>query len=393
MENPFKYGGIVKRPYFADREVELAELVREMENLNRVFLVSPRRYGKTCLLANLLDRLENLKYAVAYLDLNAYPDLRSFAAAFTQITSRALESSTDKLLKIFAGLQRLRPKVSVGPDGALSGSLEVAMGEKESLPALIEGMRHAEALAKKTKRKLIVVIDEFSDLEKYNGRSVEKALRAEIQQQSGIGYIFSGSEESVMLSMVRDRKRAFFKLGRIMELGPIGRKEYINFIYRWLRNGAYEVNKEDLPAVLAMGQDVPLNIQRLCHTLWERARESAKITPSLIGDLPFIVARQDSPHFELLWHAASPQQKLILMALSKEPDAKPFSRNFQITHGIGPSSSIKASLDSLVKKGILRRGKNGSYQFSDAFMLYWIRSLQQKEEGREEGSYPSDFRP
>ena len=54
MENPFKYGGIVKRPYFADREVELAELVREMENLNRVFLVSPRRYGKTCLLANLI---------------------------------------------------------------------------------------------------------------------------------------------------------------------------------------------------------------------------------------------------------------------------------------------------------------------------------------------------
>lgn len=393
MENPFKYGGIVRRPYFADREVELAELVREMENLNRVFLVSPRRYGKTCLLVNLLDRLEGLKYAVAYLDLNAYPDLRSFAAAFTQLTSRALESSTAKLLKIFAGLQRLRPKVSVGPDGALSGSLEVAMGEKEALPALIEGMRHAEALAQKTKRKLIVVIDEFSDLEKYNGRSVEKALRAEIQQQSGIGYIFSGSEESVMLSMVRDRKRAFFKLGRIMELGPIGRKEYIDFIYRWLRNGAYEVNKEDLPAVLEMGQDVPLNIQRLCHVLWESARESGKITTSLIGELPFIVARQDSPHFELLWHTASPQQKLLLMALSKEPDAKPFSRDFQITHGIGPSSSIKASLDSLVKKGILRRGKNGSYQFSDTFMLYWIRSLQQTEEGREEGSYPSDFRP
>lgn len=393
MENPFKYGGIVRRPYFADREVELAELVREMENLNRVFLVSPRRYGKTCLLVNLLDRLEGLKYAVAYLDLNAYPDLRSFAAAFTQLTSRALESSTAKLLKIFAGLQRLRPKVSVGPDGALSGSLEVAMGEKEALPALIEGMRHAEALAQKTKRKLIVVIDEFSDLEKYNGRSVEKALRAEIQQQSGIGYIFSGSEESVMLSMVRDRKRAFFKLGRIMELGPIGRKEYIDFIYRWLRNGAYEVNKEDLPAVLEMGQDVPLNIQRLCHVLWESARESGKITTSLIGELPFIVARQDSPHFELLWHTASPQQKLLLMALSKEPDAKPFSRDFQITHGIGPSSSIKASLDSLVKKGILRRGKNGSYQFSDTFMLYWIRSLQQTEEGREESSYPSDFRP
>jgi uncharacterized protein len=381
LENPFKYGGIVRGQYFADRQIELAELAREMENLNRVFLISPRRYGKTCLLANLLDRLERRNIAVAYLDLNAYPELRSFAAAFTQVTSRALESRTDKLLKIFAGLQRLRPKVSVGPDGALSGSLEVATGEKEALPALLEGMRHAEALAKKTKRKLVVIIDEFSDLEKYNGPSVEKALRAEIQQQASIGYIFSGSEESVMLSMVQDRKRAFFKLGRIMELGPIGRKEYIDFIYRWLCKGAYQVKKEDLGQILDMGRDVPLNIQRLCHTLWEKARERGKITASLIGELPFIVARQDSPHFELLWHTASPQQKLLLMALSREPDAKPFSRDFQITYGIGPSSSIKASLDSLVKKGILRRGKNGSYQFSDAFMLYWIRSMQQNEEG------------
>jgi hypothetical protein len=377
MENPFKYGGVVRGSNFADRETELVELAEEMENLNRVFLVSPRRYGKTCLLANLLDRLEAHGLATVYLDLNAYPDLSTFAAAFTQLASKALESNTDKLLKIFAGLQRLRPKVSVGPDGVLSGSLEVATGEKEALSALIEGMHHAEALAQKTKRKLVVVIDEFSDLEKYNGQSVEKALRAEIQQQGHIGYIFSGSEESVMLSMVRDKKRAFFKLGRIMELGPIGRKEYIDFIYRWFQKGSYEVEQEVLASILETGRDVPLNIQRLCHTLWERARESGRVTPSLIAELPFIIAKQDSPHFELLWHTASPQQKLLLMALSKEPHAKPFSRDFQFTHGIGPSSSIKASLDSLVKRGILFRGKNGSYQFSDAFMLYWIRFMQQ----------------
>jgi uncharacterized protein len=379
MENPFKYGGIVRGPHFADRETELAELAREMENLNRVFLVSPRRYGKTCLLANLLDKLEGQGMATAYLDLNAYPDLPGFAAAYTQLTSKALESSTDKLLKIFAGLQRLRPKVSLGLDGTVSGSLEVPAGGKEALPALIEGMGHAEALAKKTKKKLVVVIDEFSDMEKYDGGSVEKALRAEIQQQVRIGYVFSGSEESVMLSMVRDRKRAFFKLGRIMELGPIGRKEYLDFIDKWFRKGGYEVRKEDLGTILEIGRDVPLNIQRLCHILWENARENARITPSLIWELPFIVARQDSPHFQLLWHSASPQQKTLLMALSKEPDAQPFSKNFQLTYGIGPSSSIKASLDSLVKRGILYKAMDGSYQFSDAFMIYWIRSMQEPE--------------
>ncbi len=57
MQNPFKYGGIVSGPYFADRAEEIKELRREMESNARVFLVSPRRFGKTCLLYNLMHTL------------------------------------------------------------------------------------------------------------------------------------------------------------------------------------------------------------------------------------------------------------------------------------------------------------------------------------------------
>jgi hypothetical protein len=88
---------------------ELAELTREMRNLNRVFLVSPRRIGKTCLLFNLMDGLRDLGFATAYLDLNACPDVRGLEAVLTHQTSKALESNTDKLIKILSGLQRLRP--------------------------------------------------------------------------------------------------------------------------------------------------------------------------------------------------------------------------------------------------------------------------------------------
>lgn len=58
IENPFKYGGVVRGSFFADRRGELAELSREMFNLNKVFLISPRRFGKTSLLSNLLDALQ-----------------------------------------------------------------------------------------------------------------------------------------------------------------------------------------------------------------------------------------------------------------------------------------------------------------------------------------------
>ncbi len=372
MENPFKYGGIVRGSYFADRKNEINELQREMLNLSKVFLVSPRRFGKTCLLLNLIETLKRSGMACAYIDLNAFPDIRSLAGALTNITTKALETNKDKVLNLFTGLQKLRPKVSVDPDGNISAGLELAVEEKDALSALLEGMRHTEKLASKKEKKLAVIIDEFSDLEKYNGQIIEKAVRSEIQKQGHIGYIFSGSEQSVMLAMIRDAGRAFYKLGRIMELGPIERKVYTRFALGWFQKGGYSTDEVKLERIFEIGNDVPYNIQRLCHVIWDHAMDTKVIKPALIEKLPVIIAQQDSPHYEMIWRSASQPQKILLIALSKDQSAKPFSKEFQLQHGIGPSSSIKASLDSLVKKGILFKTLQGSYQFVDGFMPYWI---------------------
>ena len=375
MENPFKYGGVVRGAYFADRRNELKELKREMLNLNRVFLVSPRRYGKTCLLLKLIETLRREGIACAYIDLNAFPDIKSFAGALTSATVEALETNKEKLLKMFSGFQKLRPRLSMDSGGNIGAGLELAVEEKDALAALLEGMRHAERLAGKKKKKLVVIIDEFTDLEKYNGQSVEKAIRSEIQKQAHIGYIFSGSEQSVMLAMIRDRQRAFYKLGRIMELGPIERRVYTKFVLGWLKKGGYTVDDDDLKRIFEIGNDVPYNIQRLCNVMWDNAMASKTIKPALIEKLPLIVAQQDSPHYEMIWRSASQPQQILLIALSKDQTAKPFSKDFQLKHGIGPSSSIKASLDSLIKKGILFKTLQGNYRFVDGFMPYWIKTM------------------
>ena len=378
MQNPFKYGGIVSGPYFADRTEEIQELLREMENNARVFLVSPRRFGKTCLLHHLMQTLTRNGAACAYIDLNAYPDLRTFAGAVTGLTAKAIETNTDRLLKMFAGFQRLRPKVGIDPDGNISAGLELAVDDKDALSALIEGMAHAEKLAAKKGRKLVIIIDEFSDIEKYDGRTLEKALRSEIQKHSHIGYIFSGSEQSVMLSMIQDSKRAFYKLGRIMALGPIKREAYVKFILNWLKKGGYAATAKEVMHIITIGEEVPYNVQRLCNTLWEAALESKAIDATLIEKLPLIIVRQDSPHYEMLWQTATAAQRLLLIALAQDPGALPFSKDFQMRHGIGPSSSIKASLDSLLKKGVLYKTMEGRYRFVDRFMPYWIHDMRQQ---------------
>jgi len=375
MKNPFQYGGIVRGPHFADRNAEIRELSREMENNNRVFLVSQRRFGKTCLLHRLKGTLEGKGTVCTYIDLNAYPDLGGFAGAITTVTARALESNRDRLLKIFSGFTRLRPKLSVDKDGNLSAGLELAVNEKDALDALVEGMGHMGALAKKKNKKLVMIIDEFSDIEKYNGGTVEKALRSEVQKLGHVGFIFSGSEQSVMLAMIQNRDRAFYKLGRLMRLGPIKREAYARFILGWLQKGGYTVAEKGIERIFDIGEDVPYNIQRLCHTLWETALETKVVDAELIERSPAIIARQDSAHYEMVWQAATRAQQALLIALADEPQARPFSKNFQMKYSIGPSSSIKASLTSLMKKGLLFKTVEGQYRFVDRFMPFWIEDM------------------
>jgi uncharacterized protein len=375
MENPFKYGGIVRGPYFAGRNEEVKELTREMINANRVFLISPRRMGKTCLIHHLMDKLKTQGIAVAFVDLNALPDLRSFAETVTRRMNQALETNTEKLIQIFSGLRKLRPKLTIGKDGNIEAGVEVVAEDKEAIPALLEGLHQAEVLAAKKKKRLVTIIDEFSDLVKYNGQTLEKALRSEIQTHQHIDYLFAGSEQSVMLSLIQDKTRAFYKMGRIMELGPIARKEYRLFISNWFKKAGFCIDRERLDQIFDIGHDVPLYIQRLCHNLWEEMRDGYTISKDLIEQIPAKIVRQDSPHYEVLWIGTSQGQRILLQALAKEPGAKPFSKAFQFRYGIGPSSSIKASFDSLIKKGILYRSLQGDYQFSDIFMAYWINSL------------------
>ena len=124
-----------------------------------------------------------------------------------------------------------------------------------------------------------------------------------------------------------------------------------------------------------LGNDVPHNIQRLCHNLWNLARvEKQKIAADIIEALPQKIVEQDSPHYAMLWNAATQQQKTVLIALAKDHNIKPFSKEFSLRHRVTPSST-RASLASLVNKGLLYHDLEGHYRFTDSFMPYWITSV------------------
>ena len=58
MENPFVYGEVVPAAAFVNRVLELDRLVGDLASSQKIFLISPRRYGKSSLIRRALASME-----------------------------------------------------------------------------------------------------------------------------------------------------------------------------------------------------------------------------------------------------------------------------------------------------------------------------------------------
>src|SRR3989442_2081587 len=56
-QNPFVYGEVVPADAFVDRVEELQRLIQDLDAAQKVFLISPRRYGKSSLIRRALETM------------------------------------------------------------------------------------------------------------------------------------------------------------------------------------------------------------------------------------------------------------------------------------------------------------------------------------------------
>src|SRR5204862_530830 len=78
MENPFIFGEIVKQRHFVDREKELQNLIRDLADGQKLFLLSPRRFGKSSLVSLALLKLEKRHIRTVNITVSSYANYEQF---------------------------------------------------------------------------------------------------------------------------------------------------------------------------------------------------------------------------------------------------------------------------------------------------------------------------
>jgi len=377
-DNPFVYGEIVRSDAFVDREIELDQLITDLSDGQKVFLISPRRYGKSSLIRQALDSLRRRRVVTLDVTVSSFSSYVAFLEGYTKALA-TLDSKTERTWSWLRDLfKSIRPELRVesGLDGGTSVSVAfpTVRTDRDAARLAEEVFALPGKIADRLGRRVAVALDEFQAIEGFNGGSVEQALRAAVQQQRSVGYVFAGSEPSLMEQMI-GRKRPFYKAGPVMRLEKIPSDVFAAWVDRRLKASGLSIEPGIGDAIVDLAGNLPYDVQRLAHESWDDAVRGRKRRIAL-EDLHATLHRllnEQATLFEAVWQRLTLAQRSVLRAVVVEQGRAILSADIRARYRLGGASSVQAALVALRRLDLIARNeKTGQYAAVDSLMREWI---------------------
>jgi hypothetical protein len=374
--NPFVYGEIVSAATFTNREAEREKLAADLIEGQKVFLISPRRYGKSSLIRQVMQTLAKQRVLTLEITVAASSSYVGFLEAYAQALVTA-ETPAGKLRR-WAGelLQVVRPELRF--DTGPTGDTSVALGFPAVRTARDTARLAAEVfalpgrIAAARRQRLAIALDEFQAIAAFNGGSVEHALRAAVQNQREVGYVFAGSEPSLMEEMLAPR-RPFYKSGPVLRLDKIDGSVFAKFVDARFAAGGIKPDPDLGVAIVDLAGNVPYDIQRLAHETWDDVAAAGRKTAG-VEDLHRTLTRllgEQHTVFEEAWQRLTLAQRAVLRALVLENGREVLSGDVRARHRLPGASSVQSALQALTRHDTVMK-ENGRYAVNDSLYREWV---------------------
>ena len=379
MRNPFVYGEVVPAAAFVDRVVELDRLIADLTAAQKVFLISPRRYGKSSLVRHALAAMARRGALTVEVTVSSFSSYVAFLEGYARALIAA-ESRWDRARAwLLEAIRSTRPEIRVAPQADPLGSLTVSFpnvkSERDISRLAQEVFTLPARLAEVRRRAVIVALDEFQAIAAFDGGSVEHAMRAAVQHQREVGYVFAGSEPSLMERMIGPR-RPFYKAGPVMRLDKIPPDEFAAFIEARFNRSGIRAEPGLGAAVVELAGNLPYDVQRLAHETWDDVRAAGRRRATL-DDLHQSLIRllaEQQTMFEALWQHLTLAQRAVLRAVVLQEGRELLSADVRQRHRLGGASSVQTALAALLRDDVIAR--DGSrYTVVDSLLKEWVARM------------------
>jgi len=376
--NPFTFGDLALDEAFTDREDELRELVSDMGNGQNVLIYAPRRYGKSSLVLRAAQEAMKRRALVGYCDMMKTPTKERLAAALAKtiyadiasLVGQAFERAAD----LFRGL-RVRPTMEVDSDGTLRFTFQPAKRKSDIDDTIERLLELLGELAAERKRRVVIIFDEFQEIVSLDPK-FPNLMRAVFQAQPEVSHVYLGSKRHVLERIFNDRNEPFWRSAKQLEIGTIAPAKFAPFILdRFLASGR-GLTGEALDRLLEITGGHPYGTQELAYFVWELVPPGGEASAADVEEALVRVLRSEHNHFAQLWDEAPHPQRLLMLALAREPTGSPYSAGYHERHELPANPTLQTALAGLIRKEIAGRNEANEYRVIEPFFGEWLQREQ-----------------
>ncbi|GEM_PF-3464105 len=367
-QNPF----IVRREIaygepFCDREREMAIFLESADSDEALCLLSPRRYGKSSLVNQVLGRLAEKGWITLRLDMMT---IRSLKGLVESLEQKRLEASS-QWTRIKEGASNLASRVSPQmridlETGSPTFSLSLSgprAGEEDAVVAVLERISN---LPRSLQRPVCFAIDEFQEVAGLEPKQrLVGIIRSAFQRRSrGFLPIYLGSMRHMLKLMFENENAPFYRSARMLELKELGVQDFAQFMNSQFRE--------------TLGRSMPPEVGRATATIFGGHPHALNLTASRLWTSLQLVNQYDPPVVREVWkeivstliHEERAYYQQINRTLSRpalnvlaniarrgvvaEPYSTQFARECQLTPG-----QIQTALRLLIKEDKVVESEEG----------------------------------
>ncbi|MBL7111008.1 MAG: ATP-binding protein [Bacteroidales bacterium] len=371
METPFVFGKIAADKNFTDRKGETDQLVSNFLSQTNTILISPRRWGKSSLVARAAEistkRTDNIRFCFVDLyNIRTEEEFyQSLARKVLLTTSTKVENIMDNARK-FMG--RLIPNLSFSPDSISDFSLGLDWQEVKKHPDDILNM--SENIAEEKNLKIIVCIDEFQNLSTFSDPlSMQKKLRSHWQKHKRTSYCLYGSKRHMLMDVFASPSMPFYKFGDLIFLQKIAEKDWVKFILGRFSETGKEISENEAMLITKLVECHPYYVQQLAQQSWLRSMDQC--STDIVIESHENLMLQLSMLFQSITEELTNKQINFLKALLDEVpqlSASDILRSYKL----GTSANVLRMKQALSNKEIIDiQGDNVSFQ--DPVFKHWLK--------------------
>lgn len=371
IQNPFLVSGYISPKYFCNRKQETERLITDAINSSNTTLFSLRRMGKTGLIHHCINHIKKKeKIKCIYFDIMMTNNIQEFVNEFGRVFLNQAMPFSKKLLNtaknIFSAFVPIISTDSIS--GNLSFELKLARPEavQYDLEKLLDYIKNSD-------ERYFIAIDEFQQIVNYPEKNIEALLRSKIQFMNNTSFVFSGSKKNMILSMFDSKSRPFYNSTAFMELKPIDKDIYKEFIIKLFFKYQYLISDEIFERIFDFSRGITYFIQLICHKLF--ALGEKKIDEKILNTvLKNLVDEKESYYINYSVLLTKNQFK-ILQAIAKESGIdRPTGSSFLNKYLLGSASTVSSALEVLVDKEALYK-EGGKYYVSDVLFAEWLKRI------------------